>query len=80
MSLDNMKYRTMATAQNTHCKMAATFLLADTCVAGAHASAHNATGILPLAATAPHNATGILPLAARAPNSSVVWWWSDLNL
>jgi len=54
------------TAQNTHCKMAATFLLADTCVAGAHASAHNATGILPLAAT--------------ARKCSVVWWWSDLNL
>jgi len=27
-----------ATAQNTHCKMEAKFLLADMCVAGAHAS------------------------------------------
>jgi len=74
--------------------MAAKFLLADTCVAGAHASAHNATGILPLATTTTHNATGILPLAAtapynatgilllaaRAPNCSVVWWRSDLHL
>jgi len=48
--------------------MAAKFLLADTCGAGAHASAHNATRILPLAATAPHNATGIHPLAARTPS------------
>jgi hypothetical protein len=53
--------------------MTATFLLADTCVAGAHASAHNATGILPLAARAPK-------CSVVWRWCSVVWWWSDLNL
>jgi hypothetical protein len=58
--------------------MAAKFLLADTCVAAAHAygfsrfswNTLNATGILPLAAIASHNATGILPLAATASHNA----------
>jgi len=63
-----------ATAQKTHCKMAAKFLLADTCVAGAHSSgwvSDSCHTFLPHPALPHHSFT--IPSRPSLPQHSVIY-------